>query len=135
MVLNEEEMKHIDNEVFQSNPNENKANQQDDCEKKFLHHKDFTLAIKFHPLTPSLFCSGSGDSTSVLWDLNKPIPVFVFKGHTDTVSFVDFNYDGKLIATGSLDGTVRIWDLDNGKLKWVLEGPSDELLVFFLIFI
>lgn len=45
--------------------------------------------------------------------------------HTDTVTSVGFNFDGKLALTGSYDGTVKIWNVDTSELVVVLDGPED----------
>ncbi len=50
-------------------------------------------------------------------------------GHTDSVSSVAYNFDGKLIATAGLDGTARIWNAADGTLLRTLEGPGDGLEV------
>lgn len=48
-------------------------------------------------------------------------------GHKDTVSDIDFNCDGKLVATASYDATVKIWESQTGKLLQTLEGPGDSI--------
>lgn len=50
-------------------------------------------------------------------------------GHTETVEFIKFNYDGKLLATGGMNNQIRIWNVENDlELKYTLEdGPSDDL--------
>jgi len=90
------------------------------------------LNVNFHPINPSIFCSCSGDDTAAIWDLERPEPLFVLKEHKDTISFANFNYEGNLLATGSMDGSIRIWDVKTGKLRNLLEGPSDEIRVLYM---
>jgi ribosome assembly protein SQT1 len=49
--------------------------------------------------------------------------------HTETVEFIKFNHDGKLMATGGMNNQIRIFNVDNDfELKATLEdGPSDDL--------
>jgi WD40 repeat protein len=49
----------------------------------------------------------------------------LLKGHTDTVTWVDFSPDGQLLASASLDHTVRVWDLGTGAAR-VLKGHGDR---------
>lgn len=136
-------MKEIDNQIFHNKGDEdseeeklgehNKSQEKpDESERKFEFHKDFVLCINFHPENSSIFCTGCGDALCAIWDIKKDVPQLVLKGHTDSVSMANFNYDGKLVGTGSLDGSVRIWDSQTGINKFILEGPSDEIRVFFL---
>ena len=50
-------------------------------------------------------------------------------GHTETVEFIKFNHDGKLLATGGMNNQIRIWNVENDlELKYTLEdGPSEDL--------
>jgi WD40 repeat protein len=50
----------------------------------------------------------------------------LLKGHTDTVSWVDFSPDGRFLASASMDHTVRIWNLATGQSQ-VLRGHGDVL--------
>ncbi|GMH24074.1 hypothetical protein Nepgr_025917 [Nepenthes gracilis] len=82
----------------------------------------------------SLLASGSGDSTARIWTIadrdsrshNGPAHVLVLKhvkGRTNEkgefVTTIDWNGEGKLLATGSYDGQARIWNAD-GELKTTL---------------
>lgn len=42
---------------------------------------------------------------------NNPQPVSSFERHTNNVTAIGFQKDGKWMYSGSEDGTVRIWDL------------------------
>ncbi|KAF9052685.1 WD40-repeat-containing domain protein [Panaeolus papilionaceus] len=41
-------------------------------------------------------------------------PVMTFDGHTNNVTSIAFNSEGKWLVSGSEDGTIRIWDLRAG---------------------
>ena len=136
-------MKQLDEQVFNDNkegasdeeekekPKEDQHNPKvDESLKTFKFHKDFVLNVNFHPTNSAMFCSCSGDDTAAIWDLGKTDPLFTLKGHKDTISFASFNYEGNLLATGSMDGSIKIWDCKTGKVKYSLDGPSDEIRVF-----
>eukprot|EP00741_Cyanophora_paradoxa_P017726 tig00000203_g17120.t1 len=42
---------------------------------------------------------------------NNPNPVNSFEGHTNNITALGFQNDGKWMFTGSEDGTVKLWDL------------------------
>jgi ribosome assembly protein SQT1 len=50
-------------------------------------------------------------------------------GHTETVEFIKFNHDAKLLATAGMNNKIRIWNTENDfELKYTLDdGPSDDL--------
>lgn len=52
---------------------------------------------------------GVADGTVRLWDLATHKSIFIFRGHTDTVSGVLFSPDNTFIASGSRDKTVCFW--------------------------
>ena len=56
--------------------------------------------------------------------LHKSLP-----GHTETVEFIKFNHDGKLMATAGMNNQIRIWNTEaDFTLKCALEdGPSEDL--------
>mgnify|MGYP001202669301 FL=1 len=58
------------------------------------------------------------------------------EGHTETVEFIKFNFDGKLCVTGGMNNVLRVWQVQENKdamkanysmtLKCVLaNGPAD----------
>jgi WD40 repeat protein len=65
-----------------------------------------------------------------VWNLATGLPRLL-KGHSDTVTWVDFSPDGRLLASASMDHTIGIWRLDDGSSR-VLSGHGD--LVFEVAF-
>jgi FOG: WD40 repeat len=52
------------------------------------------------------------------WDLTRTgSRTNLFEGHTDVVSCVSINPDGRLLLSGGWDGTVRLWDLATGRQR------------------
>jgi WD40 repeat protein len=37
--------------------------------------------------------------------------IAALKGHTDVITQIQFNPDGKMLASGSADATIRLWDV------------------------
>jgi len=51
--------------------------------------------------------------------------LYIYRGHTDTVSSVAWSPDGKRIASGSFDGTVQVWDATDGSHVLTYRGQSN----------
>ncbi|KAL4352118.1 hypothetical protein GQ457_06G035530 [Hibiscus cannabinus] len=96
-------------------------------------HTSEVCACAWSP-TDSVLASGSGDSTARIWTIadghfksgaqNGPLNVIVLKhvkGRTNEkskdVTTLDWNSEGRLLATGSYDGQARIWTTD-GELSF-----------------
>ncbi|RKU31628.1 hypothetical protein C6497_01495 [Candidatus Poribacteria bacterium] len=62
-----------------------------------------------------------------LWDVHTGKFNFQLKGHSHSVSSVDFSPDGKTITSGSYDNTLIIWDSDTGQLIQQLKGHTDAV--------
>ncbi len=56
-----------------------------------------------------------------LWDTTTGEERRVLRGHTHTVTTLDFSPDSRLLATGSWDHSVRIWEVATGKPLHVLQ--------------
>ena len=58
-------------------------------------------------------CAAAGNPAIRLFEVNtnNPQPITSFEGHTNNVTAVGFERDGRWMYSGSEDGTVKIWDL------------------------
>jgi WD40 repeat protein len=60
----------------------------------------------------------------------RSIFVVELEGHTETVEFIKFNHDGKLLVTGGMNNALRIWNTETNdfELKYTItDGPNDDL--------
>ena len=71
--------------------------------------------------------AGSFDRALKVWDAITGQNLLSLKGHTDWVSSVAFNHDGKRIISGSLDKTVKVWDAHTGKALLTLTGHAERV--------
>ena len=107
-------------------------------------HTSEVFICSWSPTAPKI-ASGSGDSTSRIWDIgdglcgedsdaasSKPLVLKHFKSANEKskdVTTLDWINDGNLLATGSYDGQARVWSVD-GELKSTLsrhKGPIFSL--------
>ena len=61
-----------------------------------------------------LFIAGGGNPRIHLYDYinsREDTPLQAFEGHTNNVTELGFQKDGKWLYSGSEDGTIKIWDL------------------------
>ncbi|ETO07341.1 WD-40 repeat protein [Reticulomyxa filosa] len=76
------------------------------------------------------FCSGSGDKTICMWDIETTKQLTVFKGHEQAVGSVKYgsNELGNTILSGSDDNSVRLWDIRSGQQIQVFDGHKHWVL-------
>ncbi|EJD75284.1 hypothetical protein LOAG_17541 [Loa loa] len=81
----------------------------------FPAHQDDVNAICCSKINPHIFCSGSDDGLCKMWDTrlvgSTNLPVGVFAGHRDGITYIDCHGNDRYILTNSKDQTVKIWDL------------------------
>lgn len=80
-----------------------------------LRHVNARLEASAHshlPPPPSSQ-SAAGNPSIRLFEVNtnNPQPITSFDGHTNNITAVGFERDGRWMYSGSEDGTVKIWDL------------------------
>ncbi len=82
----------------------------------------------------SILASGSGDGTSILWDMASLSAVGnPLEGHSHSIDAVALNPAGSILATGSFDNTVILWDVaTQTRISGVLTGSPGAIteLVF-----
>ena len=97
-------------------------------------HKDSIYSINYLPREPfNTFISGDCDDKAIVWKIVQEaqvdeeakeegaLPKMKFKtqfhkhlpGHTETVEFIKFNHDGKLMATAGMNNQIRVWNTEN----------------------
>lgn len=107
-------------------------------------HKDSVYCIAGLEKTPhNIFVSGDGKDKAYVWSIvadkeeetkleddqksesmysEMSLSVSKFKakklhelpGHTETVEFAKFSYDGRFLVTGGMNNVLRVWDVDSG---------------------
>ena len=104
--------------------------------RQFEGHTGMVTSVCFSPdgryvLTGSgnhLFSDNSSlqldDNTARLWEMKSGREIRNFKGHADTLIYVDFSPNGKYVLTGSRDKTTRVWDAECGWELKRIEGQA-----------
>ncbi|KAJ7563036.1 hypothetical protein O6H91_03G094200 [Diphasiastrum complanatum] len=95
----------------------------DDSIHTFIGHHGPIFSVACHPIDPSLVATGGADDIAYLWRAGDGLIYHELRGHTDSVTSLEFSADGLLLASGGCDGVVNVWDSASGDLKHKLEGP------------
>ena len=83
------------------------------------------------------FVSGDGKDKCFVWQIRpnndtfKCIKVCELTGHTESVEFIKFNFDGKYCVTGGMNNVLQVWNTSPDgmftlKLK-IENGPSEDI--------
>ena len=72
--------------------------------------------------------TSSGDSTCMLWDVERGENLTTFKGHQgDTMSLSICPTDSNLFASGSCDAVAKVWDLRTGGCTHSFSGHESDI--------
>jgi len=84
------------------------------CSSEIQGHTEAILTVSFSPEGRYL-ASGSGDTTTRLWDLTSESPEFTLEGHKSHILAISWAPDSKKICTGCKSGQLRLWSPKTGK--------------------
>ena len=100
----------------------------------FEGHTAGVYSVAWSPVPSScLVATGGGDDKGFMWYAGQEAyeatqgQIVELTGHTDTISAMEFNGDGTILATGGMDGCVRLWKVETGQCLHVLTGPGDAI--------
>jgi WD40 repeat protein len=73
-----------------------------------------------------------GDSAEeapvLIWNLRQKREMMRLRGHTRAVHALNFDGDGKFLASGSQDATVRLWEMPSGHERSLYRGHKESVL-------
>ena len=81
----------------------------------------------FSPDGAAVVTAGA-DTTVRLWMTQTDRPLFILRGHSDSVNCVGFSSDGRIIASAGGDRDVRLFDMRESVKSTPMHGHSDEIL-------
>jgi WD40 repeat protein len=94
-------------------------------------HRDRILSIDLSQ-DSSLLVSGGKDSTIVLWDVARAIPVEILHHHQGMVTAVAISPDGRYVASGGTDHQVFLYSLkEKGEARVITGHFKDVTSVAF----
>jgi len=96
-------------------------------------HDGRVYALAFSPdgkfLASGVVDCGPADKPLKLWDAETGELLRTFDGPGDSVDFVGFSPDGKmLVSSRGKDRTIQLWDTETGALLRTLTGHSDVVI-------
>jgi len=103
--------------------------------QSFESHTQGVLNLGLNPMNNSEFISGGLDDKLCLWNMGSANPL-VTHSFSDSVSLVEFGFDGKLLAAACLDNSIKVFENNassNYKERFNLQGVSDEITVFLSV--
>ena len=99
---------------------------------RFNGHDEAVMCLAIDPRQNGHFTTGGLDDRAILWDINKACSdsenqSLLTYDMKETVSLVNYNHDGSLIAFGCLDETIKIFDTGTGILVKDIITPTGEI--------
>ena len=75
--------------------------------QKFEGHSDSVYCVAMSP-NGAVGASGGGDDKAFIWSSTDGSMIHELSGHTDSITDLQFNAQGNLLATASYDQTVKV---------------------------
>ncbi|ETO33619.1 WD-40 repeat-containing protein, partial [Reticulomyxa filosa] len=100
----------------------------------FTGHTNWVRSIDYSTFDDCQFiCSGSGDQTVRVWNVDNNKQIQSFNGHSDSVNCAKFSsyhyhyHRQNVICSSSLDETIRFWDFKHNKQLQKFNGHTDSV--------
>lgn len=68
--------------------------------------------------TGTLAATGGEDDKAFVWETSTGQVILECNGHSDSVTFAEFNQDGTYLATADMGGVIQVWKMSNKLLIW-----------------
>jgi len=83
-----------------------------DTYQELSHHEGYISCCRF--ITDAEILTSSGDSTCILWDVEKRMPKLTFSDHIGDIMGISLNEGRTLFVSGSCDSTAKVFDPRSG---------------------
>jgi len=84
----------------------------DQAQVELHKHEGYLSCCRF--ISEREIITSSGDSTCILWDVEKRVPKSEFRDHTGDVMSVSIADHGNVFVSGSCDSRAMLWDIRAG---------------------
>lgn len=88
-------------------------------------HEGYLSSCRF--LDDKQILTSSGDSTCILWDIEKQTSLQQFDAHSSDVMSVSITSDTRLFVSGSCDTTAKVFDINEGKCIGTFTGHEADI--------
>lgn len=93
------------------------------CE--LAQHTGYLSCCRF--LNDQQMLTSSGDTTCILWDIERQRVITRFEDHDSDVMAVALNTDNSLFVSGACDATAKIWDIRTGGCVQTFVGHQADV--------
>eukprot|EP01084_Bolivina_argentea_P039588 73147_1 len=94
--------------------------------KELQKHEGYVSGVRFMDDNQILSCSG--DSSIILWDIEKAMAIHTFIGHNEDVECIDINQENSLFISGGIDTFAKVWDYrTNGDAILNFRGHNSDI--------
>jgi len=96
------------------------------AEKELAAHDGYLSCCRF--VGQKQLLTASGDSTCMLWDVDRGESIRSFNDHAgDVMSLAVSPTDPTIFVSGSCDSTAKVWDIRSGKCLMTFRGHESDI--------